>query len=776
MKLSLRHRLQVYILVVFTIIFTITIAIISVKTKSLTYSIVSQLIESKAEDYSNQIESELEKDLSKIKTLIDASSLYKKFTFDEWNDYLVEIYKETLKTNPEFLSVWDSWELNKIDTFYTKTYGRHQNEVYKKGGSVKVNQTLKSLEGDEGTYLEIKTQKTDNIAEPYLYSYNDGHEILMTSIIAPMLEDNSFTGVIGVDIGMQRFQDIIAQIEPFKGSYAFLLSNKGVVVGHPNNELIGKPYTDIASMQATNLSPEELSNLQYSIQEILKKVNKGTQPFIEELNENNKEHFISFTPIQIGNSTTPWSLAISIPSDAVRKKARSLYISSIIIGIIGLVLVSISIYFLAKTILDPLQQITSRLKKLALGNSSEEIELDYKNEDEISDMISALKTSITGLNEKTNFSKEIGEGNLDTELSVLSDKDLLGQSLLNMRDNLILAKEDEEKRKTEDKKRRWINEGLAKFGDLMHQNNDDISEFTYSILSQLIQYIDINQGGIFLYNDDDKSQPFFELISSYAFNRRKFKERTILPGEGLVGTCALEKQTINITEIPNSYIEITSGLGGSNPNNLLLVPLKKEDEILGVIELAAFRNFEDYQIEFIEKISENLAATLSAVRTNIHTSMLLEKTQQQAEEMAAQEEEMRQNMEELQATQEESARKTAEMESLLSGLNSSSFVTEYDTNKRIVHANDRLLEFFKIDETEIVGTFHHEGLKLSDDQKIQYEQFWADLKNGLVKTETHKIEMKEKNYVFYETFIPLKDQNEDVIKIIKISNDITGLS
>jgi transcriptional regulator with GAF, ATPase, and Fis domain len=131
-------------------------------------------------------------------------------------------------------------------------------------------------------------------------------------------------------------------------------------------------------------------------------------------------------------------------------------------------------------------------------------------------------------------------------------------------------------------------------------------------------------------------------------------------GEGLVGRCVQEKEAIYLTEIPNNYISITSGLGTANPTCLLLMPLKVNEQIFGVLELASFTTLESYQIDFIAKIAESIGAAISTVDTNKRTKQLLEKAQQQAEELRAQEEEMRQNMEELTATQEEMRRKEKE--------------------------------------------------------------------------------------------------------------------
>jgi methyl-accepting chemotaxis protein len=151
------------------------------------------------------------------------------------------------------------------------------------------------------------------------------------------------------------------------------------------------------------------------------------------------------------------------------------------------------------------------------------------------------------------------------------------------------------------------------------------------------------------------------MAACFAYDRKKFLQKKIATGEGLVGRCYQEQEKIFLTEIPDDYIKITSGLGDDNPKCLLLIPLVYNNVIHGIIEIASFNVYRPFEIEFIERISESIAATISSVKANIQTSSLLEQSQQQAEEMAAQEEEMRQNMEELRATQEQSARREEDL-------------------------------------------------------------------------------------------------------------------
>jgi methyl-accepting chemotaxis protein len=281
--------------------------------------------------------------------------------------------------------------------------------------------------------------------------------------------------------------------------------------------------------------------------------------------------------------------------------------------------------------------------------------------DEVGQMSKALNLLIKGLTNIFGFSMEIGKGNFDSQFTPLSDEDVLGHSLVEMRDELKKASEEEKKRKEEDDQRNWASQGLAKFSDILRKSTNDLEELSYEIISQLVKYTSSNQGGMYVVNDTDKNDLSIEMKACYAFDRRKYLQKQIRIGEGLVGRCYQEKEKIYLTEIPNDYIKITSGLGGENPRALLIVPLIYNDVIYGLVELASFKKIPEYMIEFIERVGESIAATISSVKSNIQTTYLLEQSQQQAEEMSAQEEEMRQNMEELRATQEQSARREEEL-------------------------------------------------------------------------------------------------------------------
>jgi hypothetical protein len=211
----------------------------------------------------------------------------------------------------------------------------------------------------------------------------------------------------------------------------------------------------------------------------------------------------------------------------------------------------------------------------------------------------------------------------------------------------------------EEKKRQWLNEGLAK-GMIILRNQTDLKKMGDQLISFLVTYLQANQGGLFLLNNSDANDPYLELLAAYAYERQKFLTKRIDIGVGLLGQTYLEKETTYLKKVPEEYVSITSGLGDAPPRNLIIVPFKVNEEIPALVEIASFQEITEYQIKFLEVFGESIASHLENAKTNMVTQELLMQTTQQAEEMRAQEEEMRQNMEELSATQEEMSRKEVE--------------------------------------------------------------------------------------------------------------------
>ncbi len=439
---------------------------------------------------------------------------------------------------------------------------------------------------------------------------------------------------------------------------------------------------------------------------------------------------------------------------------------TIILTAVVIVLGILIAFFFIRSIVGPVNKLRFILNQMGQGKVPEENVRE--SNDEIGEMAKAVNFLIKGLKDKSSFAFEIGRGNFDSDFEPISDEDDLGLALIEMRESLQKAKEEEAKRRVEDEKRSWATQGVAKFAELLRQNNDNLEELSFSITKNLVKYLDANQGGMFILNDDeDIKEKFVELKACFAFNKRKFLKKKIYWGEGLVGTCLQEGETIFLTDIPDSYINITSGLGDSTPRSVLIVPLKLNDEIFGVIEIASFKVIEPFQIEFVEKIAESIASTISSVKINIRTTDLLHQSQEQSEEMRAQEEEMRQNMEEMHATQEEMERKEYENQSFFNAINDSIGIAEISMDGNIRRVNKIFCDITLFSEGELTGLSHTKFFDKYFVETSTYQQMWNNLKNGQKYTgELSLIKRNGTKFSVKASINPIMNKYKEPVKLI----------
>ena len=326
------------------------------------------------------------------------------------------------------------------------------------------------------------------------------------------------------------------------------------------------------------------------------------------------------------------------------------------------------------------------------------------------------------------FVEKLNQGNISADYQT-EETDALGKAIVHLRDNLNNSVSEQDERQQEDYKRHWSAEGLANFGEILRSSISDMNELGYEVISNLVKYIKANQGGFYFLHDDEGEEAYFELVACYAYERKKFTDQKIAWGEGLIGACGMERDVIHMKKVPDSYINITSGLGQSNPRAILLVPMIVNEEIHGVFELATFDEFEPHVIEFARKVAESVAATISSVKVNMRTAVLLNESQKQAEALAEKEEQMRQNMEELQATQEEAARQGEKFISFTNSVNHTLIRAEYKTDGTLIYANTKFLQKLGYaGSSEVEGK--HISLFLNEKDRVWFDEIWESLSHG----------------------------------------------
>ena len=236
-------------------------------------------------------------------------------------------------------------------------------------------------------------------------------------------------------------------------------------------------------------------------------------------------------------------------------------------------------------------------------------------DDEIGEMVHALQATIESIKLKTEFAIQTGDGNYTADFEFLGKKDVLGNALIQMRNNLLRTSE-------EDAGRNWTNEGLARASEILSNDSENSEVFYKKIITFLSEYLNANMGALYLLTNQDSTEGCLEMKATYAFERAQ-DQKPIYPGAGLAGQAVIQKKTMLLKNLPNDYFKIQSGLGSATPRHLVLIPMVFEEEVKGLIELATMDEFTLLQVEFLEKTAGNLAVAFDLKQRKQKTESLL---------------------------------------------------------------------------------------------------------------------------------------------------------
>jgi methyl-accepting chemotaxis protein len=376
------------------------------------------------------------------------------------------------------------------------------------------------------------------------------------------------------------------------------------------------------------------------------------------------------------------------------------------------------------------------------------------------------------INKGIEFAQNIANGNLDKEFKA-EEEDKLGVALLKMHQYISDANQKKENES-------FINIGVAKISELIRANDKQLDELSDKAISFLTKYIGANQGSLFILNDFEEEK-HLELMGCYAYGQKKYIKTAILPGEGLVGQCYLEKDLIILSDVPKDYIRITSGLGEALPRFVVISPLIVNDTVCGVMEFACFNKIESYKIEFLKKAGESLAASITSLRTHLQTQKLLHETQIQTESMREQEEELRQNLEELNASQEELSRivsisenQKREMEIREKVFSLTTILSESDLYGNITLVNEKLCSVSKYTAEELIGKPHN-IFRHPDMPPALFKIFWTTIKRGETFHGIIKNKAKDGSHYWVDAHIvPAFDENGNLKKYVGARYHITS--
>lgn len=424
---------------------------------------------------------------------------------------------------------------------------------------------------------------------------------------------------------------------------------------------------------------------------------------------------------------------------------------------------AIMVYLIVKNMAAQLQQVDEVTDVLVKGNI---IESKITFTGAAGKVITKLQKVSAKIGEATEVIGRIGSKQqvalLETEFVHLDAKDSLGQALLSMRDKMQTYQNEE-------KKRNWSAEGQANFAGILRENTDDLDKFAYQIVRFLVKYLNCNQGSFFIQQEDTENENYLELIACYAYDKKKYQEKRIKIGQGLVGQCAFEKQIMSVTDLPQDYVNITSGLGEATPTHLVIVPLLVNGEFHGAVELASFQKLEAYQLDFLEKASESIASTLNTVKVTLQTQQLLDKSHELTAELRSKEQETREHIGVLIDAQQGMQTKQRELDWIFKAIDNILITATFEQSGKLITANDKLAEFSGSALTEMM----EQGSELLISEK-EGTAFWKDIQQGAVKSGDFKlVNRKGEEKWINASFTPMQVVEGQQAKVLMLGTDIT---
>ena len=661
------------------------------------------------------------------------------YIFDNSDSLLVN-------TNPGFPIGW-----------YTK-YISHENV-----GNPETSHDLQTSSSEiYDMYRVIKHDHT-----PKVVSLSENADISNVIVcMMPIYTNKKFCGVIGADIDQKYYRNMLDNQIP-ASSTIYIADSTGNIFYSRNKDYLNRNVHEVL-----RFTEEKLGIMAKTAE------NLPVDAVCELIESNREEVYIHCKRIPLAcNDDNFTMICINRLKEIEAEQSSTLLKSVMIVTAILLVLLAVLVV-LSKNVIKPFASVKKLIERITSG----EYMLDKylpdpsKIPQEWYSIVNSVRSLAKSLKNTSDFATQLKDKNLEAEYDASITNNPIGSTLVTLRNDMIETSEKEQQRFNEERQNQWATEGHSIFSDILRNNISDIHNLCDAVMDKLVPYINVTQGGIFIRTTmpDNKDVECFELYAVFAFGHQRFHKRILALDEGIIGACAMEKHTIIINDVPDNYTEIGSGLGQAKPKALMFVPLIYNDYLYGVMEFAAFVKFEQYQIQFVERISENIASTIANAKINEQTTLLLQQSRQQSKLMEEREDQLKNEIESLNSLVIATQTELNQIDQVNNALNKTMLVAIFSPKGDTLEANRRFALRYTLDVNDIRRKNVYEILQLTLSKYDEFKKVWDNIKQG--STDTYTIEFKINKDVrkIKNTFIPIYDSENNVSRILCLAADITG--
>jgi len=375
---SLKLKILLPTFVVVLIVMSTSTVIVTSKAKNMALEQAEFASRALARGYSEEMANTMGLAMSVSRTLTSMFEQAANYQPIPDREFLDSVLIDTLKRNKELAGAWCTFPANVFDgreEEYRDTYnGAYRNWYHREGSNI-----AESYAGNTGIVGQAwfdnpMSGDVETLGEPYPWELN-GKKFWLASTGTPVKKNGKNIGVVGVDFYLNDLQKVVNEIKPYDAGYAFLITNGGTLVAHPDQDRLGKSVAELFDSTLGN--------------DILAAV-KGGRDMDFEIEMPDGEFYFALAPVKVGRTTTPWSMAIAIPMEVVMEQGNSFAVVSISMALIAIVILFVVLLVIANVITGPIKKSITLAETLASGDLTSNIEVDQK--DEVGMLAKALRT------------------------------------------------------------------------------------------------------------------------------------------------------------------------------------------------------------------------------------------------------------------------------------------------------------------------------------------------------------------------------------------------